>query len=144
MPLQFDQKVRPLSFRPEKIDLFTATHTVCCSENVPHTDCELIEAKLCELMEKMNSICSGVLAIKGSNRNQESVLKTEVVEIKDSVKANMPTLKSAFCSKLGVQPTITDMKRSGKFNAQRKRPRTFLVTFSNAWDARSLLANLIY
>ena len=25
--LQFDQKVRPLSFRPEKFDLFTATHT---------------------------------------------------------------------------------------------------------------------
>ena len=24
--LQFNQKVRPLSFRPEKIDLFTATH----------------------------------------------------------------------------------------------------------------------
>ena len=24
--LQFDQKVRPLSFRPEKFDLFTATH----------------------------------------------------------------------------------------------------------------------
>ena len=84
----------------------------------------------------MNSACCDVLAIKGSNRNQESVLKTEVVEIKDSVKANMPTLKSAFCS----EPTITDMKRLGKFIAQRKRPRTFLVTFSNAWDARSLLA----
>ena len=26
--LQFDQKVRPLSFRPEKFDLFTATHGV--------------------------------------------------------------------------------------------------------------------
>ena len=25
--LQFDQKVRPLSFRPEKFDLFTATRT---------------------------------------------------------------------------------------------------------------------
>ena len=25
--LQFDQKVRPLSFRPEKFDLFTATHS---------------------------------------------------------------------------------------------------------------------
>ena len=24
--LQLDQKVRPLSFRPEKLDLFTATH----------------------------------------------------------------------------------------------------------------------
>ena len=24
--LQFDQKVRPLSFRPEEFDLFTATH----------------------------------------------------------------------------------------------------------------------
>ena len=24
--LQFDHKVRPLSFRPEKFDLFTATH----------------------------------------------------------------------------------------------------------------------
>ena len=26
--LQFDQKVRPLSFRPEKFDLFTATRTL--------------------------------------------------------------------------------------------------------------------
>ena len=26
--LQFDQKIRPLSFRPEKFDLFTATRTV--------------------------------------------------------------------------------------------------------------------
>ena len=26
--LQFDQKVRPLSFRPEKFDLFTATRAV--------------------------------------------------------------------------------------------------------------------
>ena len=26
--LQFDQKVRPLSFRPEKFDLFTATHNM--------------------------------------------------------------------------------------------------------------------
>ena len=27
--LQFDQKVRPLSFRPEKFDLFTATRAMC-------------------------------------------------------------------------------------------------------------------
>ena len=31
--LKFDQKVRPLSFRPEKFDLFTATH-VSCATNV--------------------------------------------------------------------------------------------------------------
>ena len=31
--LQFDQKVRPLSFRPEKIDLFTATLP---KRNLPH------------------------------------------------------------------------------------------------------------
>ena len=41
--LQFDQKDRPLSFRPEKFDLFTATrgrrHTpvVCNESREPHT-----------------------------------------------------------------------------------------------------------
>ena len=29
--LQFDQKVRPLSFRPEKFDLFTATQWHVCA-----------------------------------------------------------------------------------------------------------------
>ena len=32
-PLQFNQKVRPLSFRPEKFDLFTATHENGLSES---------------------------------------------------------------------------------------------------------------
>ena len=33
--LQFDQKVRPLSFRPEKFDLLTATH-IRCMHARPH------------------------------------------------------------------------------------------------------------
>ena len=33
--LQFDQKVRPLSFRPEKFDLFTATHIKLGAAYVP-------------------------------------------------------------------------------------------------------------
>ena len=35
--LQFDQKVRPLSFRPEKFDLFTATPQYNCGnkEEIP-------------------------------------------------------------------------------------------------------------
>ena len=36
--LQFDQKVRPLSFQPEKFDLFTATHVghMRCMHARPH------------------------------------------------------------------------------------------------------------
>ena len=149
-------------------------------EIVPNTVCDLIDAKLSEPIEKIKSICSDILAIKEFTRNQESVLKTEVVEIKDSVKSKHADLEqhindkdkttystvsqqirfdgiagvegareattsenkqvNSICSRRSVQPTITNMKRLGKFNAQRKRPRTILVTFSNAWDARLLLA----
>ena len=118
----------------------------------------------------MKSFCSEIVAIKEPIRNQESVLKTEVVEIKDSVKnkhadfekrtndndktsssivsqqfridgiAEVECARKAttsenkqlnsICFKLGVQPTITNMKRLGKFNAQRKRPYTILVRLS--------------
>ena len=127
----------------------------------------------------MKSICSDILAIKESIRNQESVLKTEVVEIKDSVKSKHADFEkrindndrttysivsqqtridgiaevegareatttekkqvNSIRSRLGVQQAITNMKRLGKCNAQ-KRPRTILVRCCNAWDARFLSA----
>ena len=63
----------------------------------------------------------------------------EVEGAREATTSENKQVKS-ICCRLGVQPTITNMKRLGKFNAQRKRPRTILVTFSNAWDARLLLA----
>ena len=63
----------------------------CCQQNsreiVPYTVCDLIDAKLSEPIEKLKSFCSVILAIKEFLRNLESDLKTEVVEIKDSVKS---------------------------------------------------------
>ena len=57
------------------------------SEIVPNTVCDLIDAKMSEPIDKMKSLCSDILAIKEFFKNQESVLKTEVFEIKDSVKS---------------------------------------------------------
>ena len=73
---------------------------------------------------------------------RKSIQIQGVPEDPDKAESFVPTTNEVndVLNRIGVTTQITELKRLGKFNNNRKKPRTLLLTFPTEHDARLVLA----